>query len=162
MFEQGILRPSLWFVRLCIVLMIGILGCNEGGGSGSLFGGDYEDDANEWVGTWKLTTVDGQSWERFLAEDGVNVSIRTNNWEFYNDGTLEVIVEFQLETEEGVIIPVVHEAGGTYTLTDAGYTLKFKGVGTDFFQDSTGTWSRTWGTLKLTSDDGTIVRFTEK
>jgi len=156
-------RSFLWFVHLCTVLIITvILGCNEGGGSGSLFGGDYEDNDNEWVGTWELTTVDGQSWERFLAEDGANVSILTNNWEFFNDGTLEVIVEFQIETEEDVIIPVVHEAGGTYILTDTGYTLKFNGVGTDFFQNSTGTWLSTRHTLKLTSDDSTIVRFTKK
>ena len=160
MFEQRTPPPSLWFARICIVLIIGILGCNEGGGS--LFGGDYEDYDNDWVGTWELTTVDGQSWDRFLAEDDVNVSIHTNNWRFDNDGSLKVIVEFQIETKEGVIVPVVHEASGTYSLTDSGYTLKFEGVGTDFFKDSTGTWLRTRHTLKLTSDDGTIIRFTEK
>ena len=163
MFGQGTPRSFLWLVRLCLVLIIGSLGCNSGGGSGSFFGGDYEDYDNDWVGTWELSTVDGQSWDRFLAEDGVNVTIHTNNWKFYDDGSLEVAVEFTLEPKEGVIAPVVHEAGGTYSLTDSNYTLKFKGIGTDFFKDSTGTWARvTQSTLKLTSDDGTTVRFQKK
>lgn len=165
MFEQRILRSSLWFAHLWTVLIIGILGCggsDGGGGSRRVFEADYEGYPNNWVGTWELTTVDGQSWARFLAEDDVNVSIHTNNWKFYDDGSLAVIVAFQFETEEDVIIPVVHEAGGTYLLTGSGYILEFKGIGTDFFKDSTGTWLRSQHVLKLTSRDGTIVRFTKK
>ena len=40
MFGQVIPRSFLWFVSLCAILIIGIIGC----------GGD--DDDNEWVGTW--------------------------------------------------------------------------------------------------------------
>ena len=40
MFGQVIPRSFVWFVSLCVVLIIGIIGCNGGGGGGS-FGGSY-------------------------------------------------------------------------------------------------------------------------
>ena len=158
MFGQVPPRSFVWFVSLCVVLIIGIIGCNGGGGS---FGGSYyEDDDNEWVGTWALETVDGQSWVQFLVEDGVSISIITNDWRFYNDGTLEADVVFELEPKEDKIITIQNKARGTYTLTDSIYELKFEG--TDFFKDSTGTWSSTWSALTLNSNDGTTIVFGKK
>ena len=126
------------------------------------FSSYYEDDDNEWIGTWALETVDGQNWAQFLVEDGVNISIITNDWTFYNDETLEVEVVFELEPKEDKIITIQNKARGTYTLTDSIYELKFEGEGTDFFKDSTGTWSRTWSALTLNSDDDTTIVFGKK
>ncbi len=162
MFGQVIPRSFVWFVSLCVVLIIGIIGCNGGGGGGSFGGSYYEDDDNEWIGTWALETVDGQNWAQFLVEDGVNISIITNDWTFYNDETLEVEVVFELEPKEDKIITIQNKARGTYTLTDSIYELKFEGEGTDFFKDSTGTWSRTWSALTLNSDDDTTIVFGKK
>ncbi len=160
MFGQVIPRSFVWFVSLCVVLIIGIIGCNGGGGGSSFGGSYYEDDDNEWVGTWALETVDGQNWVQFLVEDGVNISIITNDWTFYNDGSLEADVVFELEPKEDEIITIQNKARGTYTLTDSIYELKFEG--TDFFKDSTGTWSSTWSALTLNSDDGTTIVFGKK
>ena len=124
------------------------------------FSSYYEDDDNEWVGTWALETVDGQSWGQFLVEDGVNIFIITNDWTFYNDGSLEAEVVFELEPKGDKIITIPNKARGTYSLTDSIYELKFEG--TDFFKDSTGTWSSTWSALKLNSDDGTTIVFGKK
>ena len=158
MYGQVIPRSFLWLVSLCAVLIIGIIGCNGGGGGGS-FGGSfgYEEDDNDWVGTWALETVDGQNWAQFLVEDGANISIITNDWTFYNDGTLEADVVFELEPKGDKVITISNRARGTYTLTDSIYELKFEG--TDFFKDSTGTWSSTWSALTLNSDDGTTIVF---
>ncbi|MCE2396951.1 hypothetical protein J4G02_20725 [Candidatus Poribacteria bacterium] len=156
MYGQVIPRSFLWLVSLCAVLIIGIIGCNEGGGGGGgSFG--YEEDDNDWVGTWALETVDGQNWAQFLGEDGANISIITNDWTFYNDGTLEADVVFELEPKGDKVITISNRARGTYTLTDSIYELKFEG--TDFFKDSTGTWSSTWSALTLNSDDGTTIVF---
>ena len=158
MFGQVIPRSFVWFVSICAVLIIGIIGCNGGGGS---YGGSYyEDKDNDWIGTWALETVDGQSWAQFLVEDGVNISIITNYWTFYNDGSLEAEVVFELEPKGDEIIPIQNKARGTYSLTDSIYELKFEG--TDFFTDSTGTWSSTWSALTLNSDDGTTIVFGKK
>ena len=163
MFRRVISRSFLRLVSLCGVLIIGIVGCEEfegcgGGVGGGGYGYGYEAPANDWVGTWTLRTVNGQIWSQFLAEDGVNASIITNNWTFFNDGSLEVDVVFELEPV-GQKITISHSAVGTYSLADSIYSLQFDGEGTDFFQDSTGTWSSTQIALTLISDDGTTVLF---
>ncbi len=160
MLGQVLPRSFVWFVSLCVVLIIGIIGCSGGGGGGNFGGSYYDDEDNDWGGTWALETVDGQNWVQFLVEDGVNISIITNNWRFYNDGTLEADVVFELEPKEDKIITITNRARGTYTLTDSIYELKFEG--SDFFKDSTGTWSSTWSTLTLNSNDGTTIVFGKK
>ena len=52
-FGQVIARSFLWFVSLCAILIVGIIGC---GGDDN---GDDED--NEWVGTWVVETRDGEN-----------------------------------------------------------------------------------------------------
>ena len=87
-------------------------------------GGD--DDDNDWVGTWEIETVDGESFEQAFAEEGVNVSIVTNNWTFNDDGTMETefAMKFEVKEEgfefsgEGSI-----KVMGTYTLSGSNYTL---------------------------------------
>ena len=83
MFGQVIPRSFLWFVSLCAILIIGIIGC----------GGDDED--NEWIGTWAIETIDGKNLQQqfdaieLLAEalgEEVDISY-IDNWTFDDDGT---------------------------------------------------------------------------
>ena len=74
MFGQVIPRSFLWFVSLCAVLIIGIIGC----------GGDEDNEAdedNEWVGTWSLETFDGQNYEnKFWAWHSVSQLLPTTGY----------------------------------------------------------------------------------
>ena len=165
MFQQVIPRSFLWLVSLCAVLIIGIIGC----------GGD-EDDDNEWVGTWAMETVDGESFEQaFFGEEGVNASIVTNSWTFDNDGTMEMEFAMKFEVkEEGLELSGQGsmKMTGTYSLSDSNYTLTHIEVeGTGIFKEDppfgptdedTGTWSRKGNTLTLISDDGTTIVFKKK
>ncbi len=155
MFGQVIPRSFVWSVSIWAVLTIGIIGCG--------------DDGDDWVGTWSLETVDGESVEQGLQEEeeGVNISIVTNNWMFDNDGTLEVEMDFKV-TEEGggseLVLTVSNKITGTYSLSGSNYTLTMKG--TLFFEEAeevnTGTWSREGSTLTLNSDDGSTIVFKKK
>ena len=91
MFQQVIPRSFLWLVSIWAVLTIGIIGC----------GGD--DDDNEWVGTWAIETIDGQSFEQGFAEefgDAIELSITANEWTFDSDGTMEMELGMKLEVKE--------------------------------------------------------------
>ena len=163
MFGQVIPRSFVWFVSLCAVLIIGIIGC----------GGD-DDDNNEWGGTWAMETVDGQSLEQSFSgdfgEDGINVSITTNNWTFNDDGTMEAEIGLKIEAKEGsseISANISTKATGTYSLSGSNYTLTIttEGEETGFFGDTeedTGTWSRKGSTLTLNSDDGETIVFKKK
>ncbi len=153
MFRQGIARSFLGFVSLCAVLSIGIISC----------GGD---DGDNWIGTWAIATLDGQSYEQILKEDeGENASLVTNNWTFNDDGTMEAKMTVQISGEVSSL-----ELIGTYTLSGFNYTLTLTATkGTGFFEidtgdteEDTGTWSRDGSTLTLNSEDGTIIVFQKK
>ena len=142
-------------VSFCAVLMIGITGCG--------------DDDNDWVGTWAFETVDGQNVVQGLQEqeEGVNISIVTNNWTFDNDGTFEAEMGFKIEDKAGgyeSIITISDKITGTYSLSGSNYTLTMKG--TLFFEKvddvDTGTWSRKGNTLTLNSDGGGTIVFKKK
>ena len=163
MFQQIIPRSLLWLVSLCAVLIIGITGC----------GGD--DDDSDWVGTWSIDTVDGQSYEQAFEEEGVKASIVTNDWTFNSDGTMEAELAAKFEvTEEGLELSgkVSMKAVGTYSLSGSNYTLTIttEGEGTGFWgemdgpttDEDTGTWSRKGNTLTLNSDDDTTIVFKKK
>lgn len=164
MFVQ-IIRSSLWLVSLFAVLIIGIIGC--GGG---------EDDDNEWEGTWAMESVDGESFEQAFGEEGVDVSIVTNNWTFDSNGTMEVEIAMKFEAkEEGLELSGQGSAKmtGTNFLSGSNYTLTPTRVeGTGIFKDEvvpvgptdedTGTWSRSGNTLTLNSDDGITVVLKKK
>ena len=165
MLGQGILRSFLSLVSLCIVLSIGIISC---GGDG--------DDANEWVGTWALEIVDGETFEETFAEEGVDVSLDPNNWTFNADGTMEMEFGIKIEVkEEGLEISGegLINMTGTYSLSGSNYTftpIEVKGSG--LFEgeiepvgptnEDTGTWSRTGNRLTLNSDDGSTIVFKKK
>ena len=170
MFQQIIPRSFLWLVSIWAVLTIGIIGC----------GGD--DDDNDWVGTWAMETVNGQSLEQTLAEifedadAEIEFSITPNEWTFNNDGTMEAKFGMKFEVKgqglafsgEGSI-----KMMGTYTLSGDSYTSTPTEVeGTGFFEGKvgivgptdadTGTWSRKGNTLTLNSEDGSTTVFKKK
>ncbi len=163
MFGSVIPRSFLWLVTLCAALTIGIIGC----------GGD--DDDNEWVGTWAMETIDGESLEESFTggEDlGIDLSIVANSWTFNDDGTMEADFGVKAEVkEQGLELSVQGSLKimGTYSLSGSNYTLTFtKVVGTgvlegaeppiDSSDEDTGTWASEGNTLTLNSDeDGTIV-----
>ena len=165
MFGKGIPRSLSWLVSLCVVLSIGIIGC---GGDG--------DDANEWVGTWALEIVDGETFEEAFGEKGVDVSLDPNSWTFNADGTMEVKYGIKIEVkEEGLEISAEGSINitGTYSLSGSNYTLiPIEVEGTGLFEEEvepvgptdedTGTWSRTGDTLTLNSDDGSTIVFKKK
>ena len=170
MFQHINLRSFLWIVTLYAVLIIGTLGCGR--------------DDDNWVGTWSLETVDGQSYEQLFAEDfgeeDINASLVTNNWTFNSDGTMELEVAMKFTGEvDGVdaSVNISSEATGTYSLSDANYTLTItsgttiittpEGTETESFtaedaDTDTGTWSREGSTLSIFSDDGDILVFKKK
>ena len=176
MFQQAIPRSFVWLVSMWAVLTIGIIGC----------GGD--DDDNEWVGTWELVSVDGETFEEAIADEegeelGIEFSIDPNSWTFNDDGTMEVEfgVEFEVD-EEGLAFSLQGAVKmiGTYSLSGDSYTMKITEVVevTGLFEDfeeeelspidstdddaDTGTWHREGDTLTLNSDDGSIVVFKKK
>lgn len=153
----------MWFLSFCAVLIIGIIGC----------GGDDNDadEDSEWVGTWALETVNGQSFEQDFQEDGINVSIITNNWTFNDDGTLEAEMGFKIEDKEGgsvIAITSSIKITGTYSLSGFNYTLTADGgfgsfdLDSDTTETDTGTWSRKGNTLTLTSDNDEVIVFKKK
>ena len=170
MFQHVRLRSFLWMVTLYAVLIIGTLGCDREG--------------DNWVGTWSLETVDGQSYGQLFAEDfaeeDINFSIATNKWTFNSDGTIEVEVAMKFTGKiDGVDTSanISGKATGTYSLFDSNYTLTMtsgttiittpEGVETDIFteedaDEDTGTWSREGSTLRLSSDDGEVIVFKKK
>lgn len=163
MFQQVIPRSFLWLVTLCVVLAIGVTGC----------GGD--DDDNEWVGTWEIESVDGQSLDQSFAEDFGDISITANDWTFDSDGMMEVEFGMKFEVkEEGLTISGEGsiKMTGTYVLSGSNYTLTpieaegtglFEGETTVFGSDEdTGTWSRSGSTLTLNNDDGSTIVFKKK
>ena len=163
MFQQAIPRFFLYSVSLCVVFIIGIIGC----------GGN--DDDNEWVGTWAMETIEGESLDESLAEGedlGIDMSIVANSWTFNDDGTMEADFGVKAEVkEQGIEFSVQGSLKimGTYSLSGSNYTLTFtKVVETGILEGAeppidssdadTGTWAREGNTLTLNSDeDGTIV-----
>ena len=157
MFGQAISRFFLYSVSFCVVVIVGIIGC----------GGD--DDDNDWVGTWEIDTVDGQSLDQSFAEDfgdaETDLSITANDWTFDSDGMMEVEFGMKFEVKEGGLT-VSGEGSikimGTYTLSGSNYTLTPTELeGTGFFEGGetigtekdAGTWSRAGNTLTLNSDE---------
>ena len=176
MFGQVIPRSFLCLVTLCAVLTIGIIGC----------GGDDDDgddaNANDWVGTWKIETADGENYEQLFEEnleaefgEGVNVSIVANEWRFNNDGTLERELAFKVTGkigDEDISGTLTLKGTGTYSLSGSNYTVTytlqedgtgwFEGEEETFTEEASGTWSREGNTLTINSDDGTTIVFKRK
>lgn len=168
MFGQVTPRSFLWLASIWAVLTIGIIGC----------GGD--DDDNEWVGTWELDSIDGESFEQALGDTEeleIDLSISANDWRFNNDGTMEWEFTMRFEVkEEGLTISAEGSIRmmGTYSLSGSNYTLTPTEVeGTGVYEGEieelisptekdTGTWSTTGNTLTLNSDDGGTIVFKKK
>ena len=164
MFQQVIPRSFLWLISFYAILIIGIIGC----------GGD--DDDNEWVGTWSLETIDGESLEQDFGDAEIDFDITANEWTFDDDGTMEVEFGMKFEVkEQGLAFSGEGsmKITGTYSLSGSNYTLTPTNVeGTGLFEgdvepvgptdEDTGTWSRAGNTLTLNSDDGEVIVFKKK
>ena len=179
MFQQVIARSFLWLIPLFAVLIVGIIAC----------GGDEDDDAdgnghengdvnaNDWVGTWKIETVNGEDYEQVFVEDleeefgeGVKVSIVANSYTFKNDGTLESVFTFKTAGKKGdvdVSGTLSLKGTGTYALSGSNYTITatrqeegtgwFEGEEESFTDDDSGTWSREGNSLTMNSDQGAAI-----
>ena len=166
MFQQVTPRSSFWLGTLYAMLIFGIIGC----------GGD--DDDNEWIGTWAIERIDGESIEQTFAEGeelGIDFSIVPNSWTFNDDGTMDAEFGIEFETkEEGFTISGSGgmRITGTYSLSGSRYTLTPTTVkGTGILEgapppiaatEDTGTWSREGNTLTLTNDDSSTIVFKKK
>jgi len=125
-------------VYFCLALSIGIVGCGEG---------DDGRSDSEWVGTWRLESLDGHNYEAFW--DALGFSIVTNSWTFHDDGTWEA--ELILEEEAAV------KSMGTYSLSGSDYTATGLSEALEDTEADSGTWSRQGNTLTITSNGGTVI-----
>ena len=137
MFGQFI-RGMLWLVSIWVVPIIGIVGCGEG---------DDGHSDSEWVGTWRLESLDGHNYEAFW--DALGFSIVTNSWTFHDDGTWEA--ELILEGEAAV------KSMGTYSLSGSDYTATGLSKALEDTEADSGTWSKQGNTLTITSNGGTVI-----
>ena len=161
MFKQGIHRSLLWLVSIVAILAIGIAGCG---------GSKFDAGNNEWVGTRRLETVDGQSIEGDYSDDE-DFTLVGNTWRFNNDGSLEG--ELALKIAPELLDPGEFEIGSvkltaTYLLSGSNYTLSngvsystgfaAPWVGNSTLEDDeSGTWTRSGDTLTLISEYNTSV-----
>ena len=163
MFQQAIHRPFLWLVTLCAILTVGVAGC----------GGDSDDDG--WGGTWEIESIDGKSYEQVFEEEfggnEVDVSIVTNDWTFYDDGTLEAEIRIKIEGGAGgseITATISQNATGAYSLSGSSYTLtleitiNFLGEAETQTDEDMGTWSRSGNTLTLNSEEDETIVFKKK
>ena len=154
-------RFSGVFITLLAVLIMGLTGCDL------LIPAITQPDDNDWVGTWNLQTIDGESLEQLIQETEINGSVDKNEWTFNSDGTWGAEILFRIQVEEGGVSLTVDGSWilvGTYSLSGSNYTLELKESVGFFDSDDpdTGTWVRENDTLTLHSDDGSIIIFKKK
>ncbi len=168
----------LWLVSLGAVLIINSINWSE-------FDGD------EWIGTWTLESVGGQSIQQQVEAIELLVAAfgagetdisYTDDWTFDSDGKWHRDVTWSERTaSKQVTTPFGFM--GTYSLSGSNYMLTLtEGVCTalttdtdnvkggiieletesDFAKIDTGTWARNGGTLTLTSDGGHVLVFKKK
>lgn len=170
MFGQVIARSFLWFVCLCAVFSIGVIGC----------GGDGEDD-NELVGTWTLESVDGATiqqtidqFKQLAAALGQDLEISyIEDWTFESDGMWRRASTLVAPNDAGEVETSSFEATGTYSLSGSNYSITITGttgvdvteniqanIDFDFADIINGTWSINGSKLTLTGVGGTVLGFT--
>lgn len=157
----------LTLVGLLSTIIIGIIGCSR-------------DDPNEWVGTWSLESIDGESIQEYFEafqlileifeETDVDISY-TDDWTFNDDGTWHREATLVVANEDNTAETTSTEVMGTYALSGTDYTISVKAVEGDLGSDGpnfgyegtdTGTWLITGGTLTLTSDTEGVLGFKKK
>ena len=168
----------LWLVSLCAVLITNSINWSE-------FGDD------EWIGTWTLESVGGQSIQQQVeaiellvaafGADEIDISY-TDDWTFNGDGTWhrDVIWSERTASKQETIpfgfMGAYFFSGSNYTLTLTEgvrtalttHTDDVKGgiialeTETDFAKIDTGTWTENGGVLTLTSNGGQVLVFKKK
>ena len=122
---------------------------------------------NDWVGSWSLETIDGETLELPFPPPDPNITVSTyrNEWIFRNDGTWSAEILFELTyTDQGALSLINGgQMNGTYELSGQEYKLMLQAGGGFFLEtpdeDDTGTWERVDDTLTLHSSDGSVVVF---
>ena len=183
MFGQVVFRSFLWFVFLCAVLTIGIIGCDD---DDDRIGISADND--NWLGTWEVESIAGEILKRSLPAGGealgIDLFITANDWIFDAAGTMDWELGIKFEAKEGGL-GLLWEGSlkiiGTYRVSGSNYTLRItqlEGTGGIFevfgktdelsriflsMEDGEiGTWSRKGNTLALNSDDGTAIVLKKK
>ena len=116
MYARTFSRSVLWLLGTFAILTIGITGCGDG---------ESEAGSNEWVGTWSLETIDGQSMEQNYSYYG-HATILANTWRFNSDGSLEGEITVRIAPKQGNVGTL--EIGSirftaAYFLSGSNYTL---------------------------------------
>ena len=163
MCKQAIPRSFLWLVSIVAILTIGTIGC-----------GDSEPaaDNDEWVGTWSLETIDGQSMEQNYSYYG-HATILANTWRFNSDGSLEGEITVRIAPKQGNVgtleigsirfTAAYFLSGSNYTLSNgeseaSGFFARLDDAeGITTLEDLSGTWTRSGDTLTLISEYNTSV-----
>ena len=142
-----------------------------------------EKQADEWVGTWSLESVDGERfeqrvWDESFSHEDRETATFINNWTFNDDGMVQSEVGFTIRDKSGGFTSSFE---GIYTLSGENYRLIWtppttkdshllKALfilllavrGEDKYQD-TGTWNRQGDTLTIIStDSGEVMVFKKK
>ena len=183
-------------LSLCAVLIIGITGCGDDSDTDKPVKPTTPEPVIEiptdFIGTWSLETIDGQSLvQDFLEDDGFpedenrfkdepKVTITTNVWTFNENGTWASDVELVVENEaQDIRVTKSQQVLGTYTVTASNYKMNAKQIKgkiirvingqkieadeADFFETDSGTWSRVGNTLTLkSSDEDTVIVFKKR
>ena len=173
-------------LRILGILLLGLfaismVGCERIEGLPSITPVEKPSAHEDWVGTWSLETIDGESLKQLFEdtledefEEPANISIGTNNWTFNSDGTWKgnLVTKF---TSIDMPVNISNKVAGTYRLSGSNYTLTTTSVtevittpeGVETFTDEnedeeTGTWHRDGNTLSLSSDTDGIAVFKKK
>lgn len=151
-FQQVTLRSILWLATLWAVLIVGIIGCGD----------DVNDDSddNDWIGTWAIETINGETLEQAFERRGTYPSVVTNSWKFNSNGTFEWELGFKYEPKEEdskVVGEQSSKLSGTYDLFGLSFALIFtEGTGSANIEGQkewTGIWSRKGDILTLNIED---------
>lgn len=162
-------------IALLIVTCFLLAGCDFLESTDST--GPSADDDKDWIGTWAVDSIDGESLESTFEEEEANVSIITNHWTFNKEGRVEGKIQIKWEGEGIKIIEINESTVGTYSLNDAIYARTLEITTEETYNEGegktrtevetttevdTGTWSRTGNILTLNSDNKKITVFKKK
>lgn len=158
----------LWVITTVLTLFI--IGC--GGDVLTRIFTSYDDEeANEWVGSWTMQSVDEINFDQDIElEEGGKLSTVTNDWTFTDDGKVVGYLIFQTPLpppDPDGMVEVSITITGTYTLSGDTYTLTLtiedpSHLFDESFAEETGTWVREGNALTLNDNDGQTLVFKKK
>lgn len=127
------------------------------------------DPAEDWIGVWRIKTIDGEDWEQNLMNSmlveieqamvevrkaGIDPEIEINvsgQYEFSSGGIWNLVIK--METTILGEKEVSEENGrGTYNVTQSQYSILPEGE-----EKESGSWKISGSLLKISSSDGTTL-----